>query len=964
MPDIHTGQCPLLVDDALLDRTLIEPATVLRPPKNRQEAIRILSGLHFAERVNLCRSQDWCVGGIYPFCFLGRWRIGSHGVPPILSTYSICRYPQPAESLKEYLRTEKRIVLPKHIIIDDSERNVRLYLSPDNLRPLGTSFLLDESPSSFTVTLEQTSSRGTNRDDLDSDDDSDDDDDDVNGDIGPSNSQDMTTSSSSAPPHPALQLISGFHPGQDGLGEADTRTKKMTILREPWKHGHEDFLDLINITKKQFLDIVLKQEGSLSRKSELNLSGEVFLWLLKLTKNLSNEVLRGLFHLNSIENVRQIFYRQNSYYYRNNINIPVIIAQDGSVNQQELDKLLQICYDGMSDYHRTLAAAIADPNPEGRRRIGLIANVDSTYWDMEGGGDIETNKNLFYPGRSGYVVKFMNFTSMDGKIVGAIPCTTGSTPASGDNHIFQKFVGLEDDGYSESYLRALLRGNDHFFVICVSDAGFVVKLRNAPTQVRDLPNMTELCRQMGAFHIHTSTNFEEYLLKLNVDGKLDKFPFDEDERTIVENTVNWTRKIRMVQENIHANIKRIFSFLNAKKIKSSYLKPFSPSERKKFHIPESHKNVPKLSFISLNCASLLNEVHAGYKLLWLAPDDQVPMANNIIQRMDKENPLLYEEMWPIDFMSSGRRKGWEKVSLAFLEYENDILGFPKLNEDEVKRIAPRIVGGIHALNKTQEVLTYITKLRYKDSNITAQELLDKCADFPWDFEVEYREVKTPDDFVPSQENPSWCPDWWEADKFGEWLDCTIVKAIIPPSMRSATQRSNFHHVVIGFGQEHSVRLGQIPPYTQIYFWRCFQCPAKMGLVAMDRHVATCLCMLSFPHTYRSKAKVPHLLNPTAPDRRQGFTIFPPTDQSANIPENIPRKIHNTRATNPFYNVIDTGTGKSNILISEMKLNSFHFKSLDPLCRHRPPHAPQGRLCLLLCRLLQWLPQGLPQLLHQ
>ena len=931
MPDIHRGQCPLLVDDALLDRTLIEPATVLRPPKNRQEAMRILSGLHFSERVNLCRSQEWCIEGLYPFCFLGLWRIGSHGVPPILSSYSICRYPQPAESLKEYLRTEKRIVLPKHIIIDDSERNVRLYLNPDNLRPLGTSFVVDESPSCFTVTLEQTSSRGTNRDVLDSDDDSDDDDD-VNGDIGPSNSQDMTTSSSSTPPHPALQLISGFHPGQDGLGEADTRTKKMTILREPWKLGHEDFLDLINMTKKQFLDIVLKQEGSLSRKSELNLSGEVFLWLLKLTKNLSNEVLRGLFQLNSEENVRQIFYRQNCYYYRNNINIPAIIAQNGSINQQELDKLLQICYDGMSEYHRTLAASIADPLEEGR--IGLIACVDSTYWDMEGGADIETNKLLFYPGRSGYVVKFMNFTSMDGKIVGAIPCTTGCTPASGDNHIFQKFVGLEDNEHSESYLRALLRGNHRYFVICCSDAGFVVKLRNAPTQVRDLPNMTELCRQMGAFHIHTSINVEEYLLKKNVDGKLDKFPFDADERTVVENTVNFTRKIRMVQENIHANIKRTFSFVNAKKIRSSYLKPFSPSERRKFYIPDSHKSVPKLSFISLNCASLLNEIHAGYKLLWLAADDQVPMANNIIQRMDKENPLLYEELWPIDFMSSGRRKGWEKVKLAFLEYENDILGFPKLNEDEVKRIAPRIVGGIHALNKTNEMLTYITKRRYQDSNITAQELLDKCADFPWDFEVEYREVKTPDDFVPTQENPSWCPDWWDADKFGEWHDCTIVKAIIPPSMKSATQRSNFHHVVIGFGQEHSVRLGQIPPYSRIYFWRCFQCPAKMGLVAMDRHVATCLCMLSFPHTYRSKAKVPQLLNPTAVDRRQGFIILPPTDQSANIPENIPRKIQNTRATNPFYNVIDTGTGKSNICISELKLNSFHFKS-------------------------QWLPQGRP-----
>ena len=783
-------------------------------------------------------------------------------------------------------------------------------LSPNILRPTEDSFSCDESPTSFTITLQQSSSRGHGPD-LDSDDDSDpesDDDDDLHN-VGPIRSPGATISASPSQPHPALQLIPGFQPGCDGLGEADVVTKKMNMFREPWKYGNEDFLDMINMTKVQFLDIVVKQDGSQSRKSELSLPSEVYLWLLKMTKNLANEVLRGMFALNSVESVRQMFNRQNCYYYCHNINIPAIISQDGSVNIQERDKLLQICYDGMSDYHRTLAAALADPKPEGRNRIALIVNVDSTYIDTEGGGDIETNKKLFYPGRSGYVVKFMNFTAMNGKIIAAIPCTTGSTPESGDKHAFQKFVGLEDESeYSESYVRVLLRGNDRFFVVLVSDAGFVVKLRNSPVQIRQYPSMSELCDQEGALHLHTSTNFDEYLLMKNADGKLEKVDFDEDQKTIVENTINWTRKKRMVQENIHANLKRTFSFLNGKKVKSSYLKPYSASDRRAYKFPDSHKNMPKLSVITLNCASLLNEIHPGYQLQWLSAADQGPMAHNIIQRMDKENPLLYEDMWPIDFTSTGQRNGWTKVSLAFLEYENDVLGFPKLTEDEVKRVAPRLVGGIHALNKTQEVLTYITKLWNKDNNITSAQLLEKCQDFPWDFEVEYQEVKTPDDFVPTAENASWCPDWWDSDKFGEWHDCTIVKAVIPPSMRSATQRSNFHHVAIAFGVEHSVRLGQIPPYTQIYCWRCFQCPSKMGTVGMDRHCATLLAMLSFPHTYRSKAKAPNLLNPTVPDRRQAFTILPPTNQSADIPTNIPRKIHNTLSTNPFYDVIVT-TGK-------------------------------------------------------
>ena len=902
LPVSHS--CPFLVDDALLERTLIEPATVLRPPKNREAAKQILSGLPFSGQVNLCRSQDWCISGIYPFVFAGSLRIGSHGIPPVLSQLTACRYPQTREGLKEYLRIEQNIVIPKNIILEDVEKNVRLYLSPDILRPTEDFFSVDETPACFNVTLQQSSSRSRQQD-LDSEDESGDDsnDEELNN-VGPLNPPGIAT----LPPqlHPAIDMIPGFQPGCDGLGEADPATKKVNMFREPWKYGNADFMDLINMTKIQFFNIVVKQNGSQTRRSELSLPSEVFIWLLKLTKNLANEVLRAMFALNSVEIVRQMFNRQNCYYYCNNINLPSIIAQDGSINHAERDKLLQILYDGMSDYHRRLAAAHIDPQPEGRRRIGVILNIDATYLDTEGGGDIETNKNLFYPGRSGYVVKFLNFTSMAGKIVAAIPCTTGSTPASGDKHCLQKEIGLEDESeYSESYLRVLLKGNDEIFIIVVTDAGFVVKLRNSPVQIRQYPSLTELCDQMGAVHIHTSTNFDPYLLQKTDDGKLEKVAFDEEQKTIVENTINWTRKQRMVQENIHANLKKTFKFVNDKKIKSSYLKPYCASDRRSYNFPESHKNMPKLSVITLNCASLLNEIHRGYQILWLAPADQIPMANNIIERMDKENPLMYEDMWPFDFAKTGPRNGWNKVSIGYLEYVNDILGFPKLTEDEVKRVAPRLVGGIHALNKTQEVLTYITKLRYKDSNITSAQLLEKCQDFPWEFEVEYHEIKTPDDFVATDENPSWCPDWWDSDKFGDWHDCTLVKAVIPPSMKSATQRSNFHNVIIVFGEEESDRLGQLPPYKQIYCWRCFQCPSKMGSVGMDRHCATLLAMLSFPHTYRSKAKAPNLLNPTAPDSRQGYTILPPVDQSADIPDNIPRKIHNTRSTNPFYDVMDT-----------------------------------------------------------
>ena len=138
--------------------------------------------------------------------------------------------------------------------------------------------------------------------------------------------------------------------------------------------------------------------------------------------------------------------------------------------------------------------------------------------------------------------------------------------------------------------------------------------------------------------------------------------------------------------------------------------------------------------------------------------------------------------------------------------------------------------------------------------------------------------------------------------FGEWPgNMTLARCLIPPTMKSATQRSNFHQVVIAFGEAPSDRLGQPPPFNQVYFWRCFQCPALCGSLSMDRHCATLLCALAFRQTYVSKARLGNLLNPVALDCRQVNIILPPSNQSAVIPVNIPRKSSGSnRANNPFY----------------------------------------------------------------
>lgn len=908
----------------MLTRTI--PPTILRPPKHREGTKEILNSLPYIERLKLCKMQGWCVPDVYPFCFFGNTRIGPHGIPPIFSSLTAAQRPLNVDGLKEYLSVEQNISLPKEIIIFDEERQQRLYLPPNVLRPSPHEFSFTESDTSFSVSLHpQSSVANTGIMDNDIRDNSRSDDDD--------NDADVQMRSSSPPPvgggsHPACQLIPDFQPGRDGLGAVDGRFKKMNSYRKPWEMDNQDFLDHINIHKTQFYDLVNKQAGSHGKRCDLNIFSEVFLWMLKLTKGLSNALLGSMFDLNSEEVARQVFIRQNMFYYLHNVNIPNIVAHDGSVNHAERRKLYQQCYAGMSPLHRRLAAKIRDPT--GRNRRCVFINVDGSYIDIEGLSDIELQKFFFYPPRSGHVVKFLNFTTMDGKIVMLIPITTSQSPASGDGFLVQRFVGLEDDGPSESTIRTLLQGDDEFFVCMVSDAGFCVRLRNQPTQIRDCPNLTQLCKEHGAVHLHTSTTFEPYILVKDDNGMFYKVEIGDGEdqipvanldtkKTIIENTIKFTRFLRMVQENVHASLKKTLAFFDAKKFSNKYLKPFSKAQQKWYKFPRSHETIPKLSvFLVVGC-SILNEIHPGYRPLYLNEEDQVPMADCIIQRMSMENPLLYEDMWPLDFTARNEGNEWSSVKVAILEYVNeDFLHFPLPLNDEFRRAAIFLVGGIHALLKTNEVLTYINKLYLKDSNISPEEVLRRCSAFPDHMEILYSKIETPGDFVPTEETRKWIPDWWDEEIFGEWHDCTVAKTLIPPSMKSATVRSNFHNVVICYGNEPSDRLGLLPPFDRIYAWRCLNCPAKIGSVAMDRHCATFLCALAFRQTYSSKARLATVLNPVAPDCRQGMTIMPPTDHSAHIPANIPRKRDDrARSNNPFYQ------GKFRIKsISIKKSNSF------------------------------------------
>ena len=95
------------------------------------------------------------------------------------------------------------------------------------------------------------------------------------------------------------------------------------------------------------------------------------------------------------------------------------------------------------------------------------------------------------------------------------------------------------------------------------------------------------------------------------------------------------------------------------------------------------------------------------------------------------------------------------------------------------------------------VLTYINQLHVKDQDLTPQQVVDFCDNFPGHWEVEFCQIQTPSSFIPTSSQPTWAPSWWDAAEFGPWHDCTLVRLHVPPTMKSAANKSNWHYVVIG-----------------------------------------------------------------------------------------------------------------------------------------------------------------------
>ena len=694
-----------------------------------------------------------------------------------------------------------------------------------------------------------------------------------------------------------------FPPGIDGMGARSIEQRQAaSFFRQPWQFPDDSIQALTRHTKQQFFDLVQTCRGAHAKSSKLNEYAECLLFVMKLCHQVSFHVISVLFALPSKGSTSDVFYRQLSHQYRTNSNIPSII-QNGVTNEEEVAKLLHNSYENTPQFHKTLLQDFEDPSGRGRIPVGL--NVDATYFDIESSDDIEFQKHMYYGPRAGHTVKVLNFTDLSGKFVGLLPVASSQSPSSGDGLLISKHIDLQDSSDSGKYVRSILRGNERYFVICITDAGFVVSVPNRPAQAQG-PSLATVCVEEHAVLLHTSASHERFHLMKTPAGSIRKVDWTAGNATLDENVVKFVRLLRKTQEQAHAGLKGMFKIFNMRNLWNSVLLPFTPHQLQRFNLsPALFKDMPKLNFIATVCCSIFNKVHPGFLPLSMDQVEQSRRASSLLSRLFLENPLLHPDIWPINLTAGRRDAAWTEISFRDLE-TNDIIGFPKLNSDSINPTALDLVSGPHALKKADSVLTYMHQLLIKDSNLTREQASAVLQNFPSDWKVQFLDLSTPSDFEPSEHMPRYCPPWWNVEQFGEWHDMRIVRCHIPPSFKTATTRSNFHWTVICFGRDPSARLGLLSPYDLIYCWRCFKCPSLNGSMSMDRHCAALLKALSFPHEYHATAKPVNILNTVAVSRRQTTDILPPS-LSVDIPSGIqnPRRSRNTRLSgrvNPLYSL--------------------------------------------------------------
>lgn len=629
----------------------------------------------------------------------------------------------------------------------------------------------------------------------------------------------------------------------------------MCLLRRPLCLDPIDFIRKFKISKPQFVIWVTSCMPCVSRNRELDYMAQGLLFIHKILNNASFASLAVDFVITPCA-AKKIFMNVLLHQYQNNVNIPRILFDSCTVDDQ-IEHLYRESSESTPPLIHHIYRHFVDPS--GRDRIPVILLLDATYLSVQDLTDIYLHKSLFYGPKKDHVVKLLCFSNCVGKIVGVLPLACSQSPTCGDSFLVGHFIEMEESAGGTQYFRTLLRGNNRYWVILVTDAGLVTRPSRAGVQVIGLQ---DVCDQEGCLLLHTKS--EEYLLDRDVSsGKISKVPQDPQLLTRKAHTAVVSRLVRNINEQAHGGLKQKVKILGSSKIPRQFLFPVGPNLGRKFGLPQEHHQFSRLSIVATVGIGLYNFIHPGFQIRFLNHNSQIALSQIYCSRLNLENPLDYGLAWNCRL---DRNSGRGFVSITVQDVINsNIVDFPQLPEDLFNPLVYDITGGPASLIGACSILSYMSfkNIRENNPNFTVRQV-QSAVSLPFDTTLQY--------FSQVSE-----PDGWQSDIFGQFIPCKLVRMKCPPTYKSESDPANWKFAVIAYADIEDQRLSIRGPLSRVLFWYCFGCPSAMGLMRTCKHVTALLMVLSCRYAFTPKTLSVCLLNPKAACGTQTTRILPETN---------------------------------------------------------------------------------------
>ena len=644
----------------------------------------------------------------------------------------------------------------------------------------------------------------------------------------------------------------------------------------------QDFVSKFKLTKLQFIKWAESCQNVVLRTRELDYLSQGLLFLHKMLNNASFSSLAVDFVLQRKE-ARTIFWKMLLNQWKNNINVPRLLFHLSTVDDQ-VNRLLTESFNSTPPLILNIFKHFIDPS--GRARIPVLL-LDSTYLAVQDSADIILHKSLFYGPKKDHIVKLVCLTNCIGKIVGMLPLACSQSPTCGDSFLVGHFIELEEASGGAQYFRTLIRGNDTFWVILVTDAGLVTRPSRAGVNVVSLE---DVCIQENCLLLHTKSG--AYFLQRNeASGTISKVEPQPELRTRQAHTIVVSRLVRNINEQAHAGLKQKVGLLGAKKIPRQFLLPVGSKLGTRFGLRQEDYQLPRLSIVTCVGVGLYNLIHPGFSIKFLDRNSQIALAQIYCSRINLEKPMDHNISWNAR-LDRNISSGFQSSTVRDLNRNNN-LGFPLLPREVFNPLVFDVTGGPAPLIGACGILSYMSFRSIKEQNpqFTVAEIQDAIG-LSEDINLQY--------FIQNT-----VPEGWNAELFGTFIPCTLVRMRCPPSHKSDSSPANWKFAVVAYSDSSSQRLLIRGPLSKVLFWGCLGCPSDMGLMRTCKHVAALLMVLSFQYAFVPKTLSVGLLNPKAAPGSQTTHILPETCSGGWSDQSLGSECINrdSRRNNPLYGAL-------------------------------------------------------------